>query len=461
MIIYRWTGIESRALRDAVLLSVDKFAAKLHISARTVINWEAQGAEARLRPTSRELLENALASATPEVVARFERALADSGSQRDETGPRSLATVTLANDTRGPQPPTGPGVDTALLLGLGGEEVDEMQRRELMRAIAVLTAASPAIIAALNADELERTVGAVATSHRVDTAALDNLEAILNQIRLQDDLLGPQAAIRTTLTQADIAEALLTRVPDSLERRLMSLRSKISTSAGWQLFDLGRKESAERQFGKARDAADGIDDHAAGAMALAEWSGMTEEVGKPAVAADQAAAAEARAARTNDPLLRAHVAGIAALALAKSGHTSDTRAALTRADSYNVTTTRGPEESLAYFCTAGHLARMKAKALRQIGDLQAAIEAAEDSLMLQAVRDRAASHILLGTIYVDAGDLDAGIASILAGAEAEAATASARISSQLREARRLVHIRAPGSVTARALDARLAELQLM
>lgn len=356
---------------------------------------------------------------------------------------------------------TGTCVEAALRWTEGGKEVDEVQRRELMRAIAVITAAAPAITAALSADEVERTIRAVATPRRVDAAVLDNIEAILNQARLQDDLLGPQAAIRTTLTQVDVAEALLAGPRDPLERRMKSLRSKISTSAGWQLFDLGRTGLAEEHFETARDIADEIDDDAAGAMAMAEWSGMTEEVGKPAVAADQAAAAEIRATRSGDPLLRAHTAGITGLAQAKAGHASDTRQALTRADSFDIARSCTPEESLAYFCTAGHIARMRAKALHQIGDLTAAIAAAQESLRLQAVRDRASSHILLGTIYVDADDLDAGLSAILDGAEAEAANGSARVSSQLKNARTLVHVRAPGSQAARKLDARIAELQLL
>ncbi|NKY52491.1 hypothetical protein [Nocardia vermiculata] len=372
--------------------------------------------------------------------------------QTHDLGPHSSGIVSPTSRTTS---------NAALRWNEGGEEVDEVQRRELMRAIAVITAAAPAITAALNIDEVERTIRAVATPRRADAAVLDNVEAMLNQARLQDDLLGPQAAIRTTLTQVDVAEALLAGPRDPLERRLKSLRSKISTSAGWQLFDLGRTSLAEEHFETARDVADEIGDDAAGAMAMAEWSGMTEEIGKPAVAADQAAAAETRAARSGDPLLQAHTAGIAALAQAKAGHRTDTRQALTRAERYDVDTPRTPAESLAYFCTAGHLARMRAKALHQIGDIGAAIDAAHESLKLQAVRDRAASHILLGTIYVDAGDLDAGLGAILHGVEAEAANGSARVSSQLQNARTLVHIRAPGSEAARKLDARMAELQLL
>ncbi|MFE3960751.1 hypothetical protein ACFXPS_42070 [Nocardia sp. NPDC059091] len=358
---------------------------------------------------------------------------------------------------------TGTHVLPDLPLVWGSEEVDDVQRRELLRAIAVLTAASPAIVAALNSDELERTIRAAASPQRVDDAVLDNIQTLLNAARLQDDLLGPQAAIPTTLTQVDIAEALLQGYEGPFVSRLQSLRSRVSTSAGWQLFDLGRTDLAADHFKEARDAADKAGDHAAGAMALAEWSGMTEEIGTPEEAVDQALAAEARAARSGDPLLRAHVAGITALAMAKAGTDfhGEARSALTRSEGFDVTISRTPEESLAYFCTPGHIARMRAKALRQMGDLPAAITAANESLRLQAVRDRAASHILLGTIYIDAGELDAGIDSILRGATEEAKNASARLSGQLLDARTLVRVRAPGSEAARKLDTRLEELQLI
>ncbi|WP_156959568.1 hypothetical protein [Nocardia sp. BMG51109] len=91
----------------------------------------------------------------------------------------------------------------------------------------------------------------------------------------------------------------------------------------------------------------------------------------------------------------------------------------------------------------------------------AAIGAAADSLRLQAVRDRAASHILLGTIHVDAGDVDAGLEAILKGAENETANGSTRLSGQLQSARTLIHVRAPGSAAARTIDARIEELQLI
>ncbi|WP_280312910.1 helix-turn-helix domain-containing protein [Nocardia abscessus] len=99
MIIYRWTGVETKALRDAMHLGVEKFSARTGIGARTITNWELQGASAQLRPSSQELLAKVLTEAPPEVIARFERALAGIGSPRDQPDPGLPPTVTLANDT--------------------------------------------------------------------------------------------------------------------------------------------------------------------------------------------------------------------------------------------------------------------------------------------------------------------------------------------------------------------------
>lgn len=42
VMVRRWTGRESRALRHAMRLSVRDFAAKLGAGARSVTKWEAQ-----------------------------------------------------------------------------------------------------------------------------------------------------------------------------------------------------------------------------------------------------------------------------------------------------------------------------------------------------------------------------------------------------------------------------------
>ena len=66
-----WTGTEAAALRRATRMSVRDFAAKLGIAPRTVSYWEARGAAITPLPETQEILDAALAAATPAAQQRF------------------------------------------------------------------------------------------------------------------------------------------------------------------------------------------------------------------------------------------------------------------------------------------------------------------------------------------------------------------------------------------------------
>jgi transcriptional regulator with XRE-family HTH domain len=69
--VQRWTGVETKALRQAMRLSIRAFAAHLGIDARTVNKWEARHATITLRPHTQELMDTALQRAPEEVKIRF------------------------------------------------------------------------------------------------------------------------------------------------------------------------------------------------------------------------------------------------------------------------------------------------------------------------------------------------------------------------------------------------------
>ena len=70
-IVRRWTGCETKLLREALRLSVRDFAAHLGVGMRTVNKWEARLAGITLRPHMQEVLDAALTRASDEVRARF------------------------------------------------------------------------------------------------------------------------------------------------------------------------------------------------------------------------------------------------------------------------------------------------------------------------------------------------------------------------------------------------------
>lgn len=313
-----------------------------------------------------------------------------------------------------------------------------------------------AISAAARASEgAERSAAAASASRRVDTVVIGTIETIVAQAKIQDDRLGPRAAIGTMLAQAQLTESLLADAGPAVRTRLLSLRSRIATSAGWQSYDLGHHEAAVAHFRSARAAADECDDRAAGALAMAEWSCMAVDTDSPLTAADLAAGAELRASGTGDPRLRAHTAAVLAIALARLGSVSECRAALDRAGGYDLGAAPDPAASIAYFCTPAHLARMRARALRSVGDLRGALGAASESVALQPFRDLASAHILLGGLYLDTGRLDAAVETIITGLEASGAPNSPRVNRRLRSTWKDIRRTAPGSAPVRRLGERL------
>ena len=84
--IRKWTGRESRALREAMRLSQRDFASQLGISGRSVSKWESLGAKFVQRPESQEILDTKLRQVSDEVRARFELILA-AAPTNDQTAP--------------------------------------------------------------------------------------------------------------------------------------------------------------------------------------------------------------------------------------------------------------------------------------------------------------------------------------------------------------------------------------
>lgn len=69
----KWSGRETRALREAMRMSVRNFAAHLGVGERTVSKWEAGGNQILPRPDTQAILDTALEKASREAQARFGR----------------------------------------------------------------------------------------------------------------------------------------------------------------------------------------------------------------------------------------------------------------------------------------------------------------------------------------------------------------------------------------------------
>ncbi|GAA4690964.1 helix-turn-helix domain-containing protein [Phytohabitans rumicis] len=69
--VVRWSGRETRALREALRMSIRAFAEHLGVSAATVSGWEHPSAPAPPRLSTQELLDQALKLAGADARTRF------------------------------------------------------------------------------------------------------------------------------------------------------------------------------------------------------------------------------------------------------------------------------------------------------------------------------------------------------------------------------------------------------
>ncbi|WP_051022158.1 helix-turn-helix domain-containing protein [Nocardia pneumoniae] len=310
MIIYRWTGIESKALREAMLLGVDKFAAKLNIAARTVANWEAKGAQARLRPTSRELLENALASATPEVVARFEQTLADIGSRRHEPGPAVPAPVTLANDTLDQFTPTVLGVDADQVWVPARTAAGEVVVVSLPRRTFVLGAGAGMLAAAAGvppARSVADTVAALSNSRIDHVTHFRNLRMTLIE---DDNLFGARRAL-PMMEDSLRAMRELRRAGIGDSKGLLQTQILYAEVAAWLHQDGRRFDCAQYWADRALRWSHELGDDYFIALALIRQAQLADDMGEGSEAVELARAAERAAPPgTRFPVAAAAYAGL-------------------------------------------------------------------------------------------------------------------------------------------------------
>ncbi|MCX5169723.1 helix-turn-helix domain-containing protein [Streptomyces antibioticus] len=83
--VHHWTGLEARALRLALRLSVRAFAQRLGLAVATVSKWESRLADTAPRPDTQAILDTALGRADAAAHLRFETLLSEM------TGPLSTA----------------------------------------------------------------------------------------------------------------------------------------------------------------------------------------------------------------------------------------------------------------------------------------------------------------------------------------------------------------------------------
>jgi hypothetical protein len=206
----------------------------------------------------------------------------------------------------------------------------DMERRKVLRALgwtATAVAAAP-VLKAIDPDEQKRVIAACAEPGRVDMQTIQHIEEVLWSCKRQDDTLGPQAALDTVLAQRNLARSLERDCSASLRLRLLSVLGNASRQAGWLYFDLNDFASAGYYYDDARTLAHEAEEAEPGAYVLCLMSQMATWQHKPRMDIDYAVAAGEWAKRTDDVLLQAYAADVAARAYAANGQLDACRGAL-------------------------------------------------------------------------------------------------------------------------------------
>jgi transcriptional regulator with XRE-family HTH domain len=314
-----------------------------------------------------------------------------------------------------------------------------MQRRDILQWLswAAAAAAAAPVLDGLDSDEQQRTVAALAAPSRVDVAVVEHIDAVLWRCMRQDDTLGPQAALDTTLAQRQLVRSLLPDVPNDLRDRLLSLYANLSRFAGWLSFDLSNYNAASDYYETARAAAHEAHNTELGAFVLCNMSHLATWRRQPRIGIDHALAAMGWAHQTDDRRLQAYAHDVAARAFAMDGQE---RAALNAVEQARkvLSTADDRPTTYVYFYGRGQLASTESTAYLYLSKADQGADTAEQAVGAidgSFVRNLAMASLRLGVCRLRANkpDVASGATAIADAARLAGHNRSARLIGQLRE----------------------------
>jgi transcriptional regulator with XRE-family HTH domain len=321
------------------------------------------------------------------------------------------------------------------------EWANTMERREHLRMLgwlAASVAASP--ILNLDSDEQERLAKVVVAPSRVDGQAIDHIETILRDCKQQEDTFGPHAVLHTVIAQREFVDSLLDECSDELRPRLLSVYSSMSTAIGGYFFDLGDAASGMHYKDQGREVAQEARNTELAIYALCSMSFYASWQGKAHAGIDLTAAAQSLATKTNDHLLQAYTAVEFGMAHAVDGQHKECMTAFDQAlASLALPAGQESAESPVYWLHEGFVASRQSDCLLRLGKPAEAAVAAERGLQLldtSFVGGVAFCTLRLGTARLLSGEVEEATRLICEGALLATKHRSARLTSEIRAARR-------------------------
>ena len=353
--VQRWTGAETKALRQAMRLSIRAFAAHLGVDARTVNKWEARGNAITLLPDTQALLDTALDRAPDHVQTRFAQTL-DSTTQQQRQRHHPEHVERASPRTVIP--------------------IDDWNALAEAPSIATIRAMSEAFQVA------DRTLGGGLLYHSV-----------------------------TRYIRFEIAPSLVDPPRDCSSSELFSAAASLTEVAGWMAHDGGNDDKSQGHFNQAYHLAVAAENPVLSANVCASLSHLAIQRGQAVDAARISAAGLARATHGEGPKhLVARLYAMCARAAAMQSRVKECHVALEAADDAlrnRVGSTRAVW--IAGFDEAS-LAGESALCFYSLGALGEAEDRARKVIELRRIGDRVRSRtfgqLTLANVLVKAGAVE-------------------------------------------------------
>ena len=116
MTVRQWTGLEAKALRAALRMTIYEYADYLGVGMRTVAKWESRGNDIEPLPQTQSILDTALTKASSDAQARFTAIVSDSLASKATAGDAAPDAGQRGGDVDAPTPSSLPAVPQSSVL---------------------------------------------------------------------------------------------------------------------------------------------------------------------------------------------------------------------------------------------------------------------------------------------------------------------------------------------------------
>lgn len=280
----RWTGRETRALREALRLSVRDFAAHLGVGTRTVANWESGRETICPRHEMQVALDTTLSRLTDDTRTRFTALVQSACTTGSRSEPPAVARYGSGAEPAGANED---GIEVACRAADGRVVFVQVPRRTLIFGAvgAAITASAPSTA------RPQRTAGWATMCATSELSPVESFRQLRTMLISQDNLAGPGSVLPAVRKQVGLIQLLRQDCDGADRRALLQVQAEYAEFAGWLCQDLGDFRGAKDWTSQALEWAHAVGDRDMVSYVLARKSQLAGDMIDGMSAIDMADAA--------------------------------------------------------------------------------------------------------------------------------------------------------------------------